>query len=92
MFRHLRQAYLLIRDVRMLTDLLTWGQNNGSTIHVFKWMGYTTAFTNSVQAGARAEVDLGLEDSTWSWRPQREVHSAPQLHSGFMFEGCTGIS
>jgi hypothetical protein len=37
--RHLRQAYLLMRDVRILTDLLAWGQANGSVPHVFKWMG-----------------------------------------------------
>jgi hypothetical protein len=62
MFRHLRQAYLLVRDVRMLTDLLTWGQNNGSTIHVFKWMGVHDGIHEFCPGFCPCGVDLDLED------------------------------
>jgi len=58
----LRQTYLLIRDVRILTDLLTWGQNNRSAFHVFKVMGVHDGIHEYCPGWCPCEVDFGLED------------------------------
>lgn len=62
MLNVLRQTYLLIRDVRILTDALTWGQNNGSVLHVFKFMGVHDGIHDMCPGWCPCDVDFGLED------------------------------
>lgn len=58
---YLRQAFALIRDVRLLTDWLTWGQSNGSVAHVFKWMGVHDGIHEMCPGWCPCEVDLDLD-------------------------------
>lgn len=62
MLNVLRQTYLLIRDVRILTDALSWGQNNGSALHVFKFMGVHDGIHDMCPGWCPCDVDFGLED------------------------------
>lgn len=58
---YLRQAYLLVRDVRMLTDLLAWGQDNRSAIHVFKLLGVHDGIHEVCPGWCPCEVDYDLD-------------------------------
>lgn len=58
----LLEVYRLIRDVRMLTDALTWGQANGSVLHVFKVMGVHEGIHEYCPGWCPCEVDLGLDE------------------------------